>query len=274
MTSITESTTTMHFARTPAAARRLCAVIATLATVVVLASVGCTTANYTTPGAAVNLSALADTDIRDAFSIQPASPFPARMAIARLQSSGYHAGYGQTARVGYGHGKYSVITTRDLETEADLLRISQMPGIADIVPIGRILIPKNLESVRDLRVGVANLRADLLLLYTTDTTFVVDGTPLGPLSLITLGFIPNRVAHVTATTSCAVVDVRTGFIYGVTEATAIEEQRHTRWSSRLSIETARRVAERTSLDGMLDNLEPLWGDIVAEHFPERRSPER
>jgi len=232
-----------------------------------VALAGCaTTARYTTPGAAVDVAALAEPEIKEAFSVEPASPFPSRVAIARVQSSGYRAGYGQTMRHGHGAGRYSVVTTRDVESDEDLGRIGGLPGVMAIAPVGRILLPERLESVRDLRVPAANLRADLLLIYTIDTTFVVDGTPLGPLSLITLGFIPNRVAHVTSTSSCALIDVRTGFLYGVTESTAIEEERHTRWSSRVSIENARRAAERESFVGLVDNFELLWRDVVAEHF--------
>ena len=50
---------------------------------------GCAT--YTTPGAGVNVGNLAsaDEDIAEIMSREPASPFPARISIARVQASGY-----------------------------------------------------------------------------------------------------------------------------------------------------------------------------------------
>jgi hypothetical protein len=70
---------------------------------------GCAT--YTTPAAGVNMTTLGDNDIAALMAVEPAAAFPARLALARVQSPGYHS---FTAE-GYGSGRYSVVTTRDIE---------------------------------------------------------------------------------------------------------------------------------------------------------------
>jgi len=165
---------------------------------------GCAT--YTTPSAGVNISALSDSDISELLKIEPASQFPARVAVARVQEAGYYS----RTNEGYGSGRYSVVTTRDIEQDADFERLAQLESIDAIAPLNRLLLPKHLSSLKDLRLASARLKTDLLLVYSVDTSFHVEGTPLGPLTAITLGFLPSKKAYVSATTSAALVDVRTG----------------------------------------------------------------
>jgi hypothetical protein len=105
----------------------------------------------------------------------------------------------------------------------------------------------------------------MLLVYSMDTGFNVENTDLGPLSLITLGFLPNKKARVTATASAAIFDVRTGFIFGVAEATATEQQRATFWSSSEAIDSARLAAEANAFQKLIGEVEKLWGGVVATH---------
>jgi len=100
-----------------------------------------------------------------------------------------------------------------------------------------MLLSGEVNSAKDLRLGAAALKADLLLVYSIDTRFHVESQDIGPLALMSLGFLRNKKAHVTATASAALFDVRTGFVYGVAESTATEEQRATVWSSQGAVET-------------------------------------
>ena len=50
---------------------------------------GCAT--YTTPAAGVNMSTLGDDDIVELMALEPAAQFPARLAMVRVQSSGYRS---------------------------------------------------------------------------------------------------------------------------------------------------------------------------------------
>ena len=220
---------------------------------------GCAT--YTTPAAGVNITALTDDDIAELMKVEPASTFPARIAIARVQESGY------TSRTnnGYGSGRYSVVTTRDIEDESDLEKISGLAMVGGVAPLSRLLLPPELNSIKDLRLSAARLKTDLILIYSVDTAFHVEGTPLGPLSAITLGFLPNKKAFVSSTTSGVLVDVRTGFVYGVAEATEREEQRTTIWNSENAIDEARMDSETASFKSFIKEFEKLWVNILVQY---------
>jgi hypothetical protein len=219
-------------------------------------------ATYQTPGAGVSFSALADADedIARIMRREPSAPFPARIALVRAQAHGY----GRTHSQCYGRGQYCVLTARDIETESDFERMARLPMVAGIAPMSRILLPERLNSMRELRQAAAQLRADLLLLYTVDTRFSVEGTDIGPLAIVSLGFLRNKRAHVTTTASAALFDVRTGFLYGVAESTAREERRASVWSSQQAIDSARIRTEAQSYGQLLDEIEKLWKGVVEE----------
>ncbi|MBX3387720.1 MAG: hypothetical protein KF768_14215 [Phycisphaeraceae bacterium] len=194
---------------------------------------GCAT--YRTPGGPVSIPGITDSGIAEALARKPAATFPVRLIVTRVQASGYES----YSNRGVGTGRYSVVTTRDVETEADIARLGKMPGVAAIGALKRLLLPGNLTSAMDLRAGAAQLHGDILLLYTFDTSFRTDTTRIGPLQLVSLGFFPNKKAVVTSTCSAAFIDVRTGYLYGVAEATAKEAQRSDLWSTREALEAAR-----------------------------------
>ena len=82
---------------------------------------------------------------------------------------------------------------------------------------------------------------------------------------MSLGFFPNKQAHVATTASLAIFDVRTGFVYGLAEASARQEQRATLWSSRQAVESARMQTEAESFDQLMLEFETLWKGIVETH---------
>ena len=220
---------------------------------------GCAT--YRTPGGPVSIPEITDSGVAEALARKAAATFPARLIVTRVQASGYES----HSNRGYGAGRYSVVTTRDVETEADLARLGKMPGVAAVGALNRLLLPGNLTSAMDLRTGAAQLHGDILLLYTFDTSFRTDTTRIGPLQLVSLGFFPNKKAVVTSTCSAAFIDVRTGYVYGVAEATAKEEQRSDLWSTQEALEKARLQAERNALGSLLGELERSWAAIFAEY---------
>ena len=236
---------------------RTCFVMAITATLVA----GCAT--YTTPGAGVTIPNLAqtDADIRALLDVEPAAPFPARLAVAHVQASGYTS---QSSRC-YGAGRYCVVTTRDIEPEESFDTLAKLPQIAGLALVNRLLLPERLESTKDLRLAAATLKADMLLIYSLDTGFNIDSTDIGPLAVISLGFVPNKKAKVTSTASAAIFDVRTGFLYGVAEATATEPQRATTWSSVSAIDRARRRAEAEAFAKLIGEIGRLWNGVVDTH---------
>ena len=221
---------------------------------------GCAS-HYVTPGGAVSLPAITEGDIGEALAREPAAPFPARLIVARLQAPGYVS----YSNRGYGHGSYTVLTARDIETDDDVRRISAMPGVAAVGQVSRVLLPPELNTTRDLRTAAAQLRADIILLYTLDTSFRTDTLRIGPLQTVSLGFFPNKNAHVSSTCAAVFIDVRTGFVYGVAEATATEEQRSGFWNTQDAIDAARVTAEREAFTAALSEIEKTWDAIVAEH---------
>ena len=227
-----------------------------------VAASGCAT--YTTPGAGVSVGNLskADTDIAELFNRQPAALFPARLAVARIQASGY---YSRSNGNCYGTGQYCVLTTRDIETEKDFERLSNTPMVSGVAMMSRVILPAKLESTKELRLAAASLKTDLLLVYSVDTGFHIENTDVGPLAMLSLGFLPTKKARVTSTASAAIYDVRTGFLYGVAEATASEEQRGTFWSSSEAVDNARVKAEAEAFKKLVGELEALSVNVVRQH---------
>jgi len=222
---------------------------------------GCAT--YRTPGAGVNLGEFSrgEADIAEVMKREPAASFPASIAIARVEAPGY------TTRGAscFGKGHLCLVTAREVETDADFERLTALPQVAALAPMSRMLIPGELNTMKDLRLGAASLKADLLLVYSIDTRFNVESTDMGPLALVSLGFLPNKKARVNATASAALIDVRTGFVYGVAESTATEEQRSSVWSTESAIDNSRLKAERGAFQGLLGEYDKLWRGVVRDH---------
>jgi hypothetical protein len=223
---------------------------------------GCAT--YTTPGGGMDLQDLVapDADIAERMQAEPAAVFPARIAVARVQAPGY---YSRSMDSCYGKGRYCVLTTRDVEPEATFERLAKLPLVSAVALMNRVLLSSQLSSAKELREAAASLKTDMILVYSIDTGFNIENTDVGPLALISLGFLPTKKARVTATASAALFDVRTGFVYGLAEATAIEEQRGTFWSSSEAVDAARKRAEAESFQKLVGEVEKFWADVLRTH---------
>lgn len=226
-----------------------------------IAALACGCATYTTPGSGVSIPEITSPKVAQSMSARPAAAFPARIAVVRVQGSGYQS----YSNRGYGRGAFSVITTRDIETDADFARLTALPGVAGLAGMSRLLLPVDINSIDDLRVAAGALQTDMVMLYTLDTTFHTDTKQIGPLQLVSLGFFPNRKARVSSTCAVAFIDTRTGFIYGVTESTATEDQRSDYWNKEEAIERARARAERGAFTASIGEIEKLWVSITAQH---------
>jgi hypothetical protein len=198
---------------------------------------------------------------------QPLAAFPTRIAVVRVQGAGYRS---HTAR-GYGEGCFTVVTNRDVESDDAVDRMSELPMIAGIAPINRLMLPERLDSEESLRGAAANVQADMLLLYTFDTQFETD-KKVAPLGLISLGMFPDRVARVTSTASAALVDTRNGYVYGVAEATGKDDQLTNAWNNRDAIDTSRRDAEREAFNALVGEFETMWSGVVRRFGPPSLKP--
>ena len=116
-----------------------------------------------------------------------------------------------------------------------------------------------------MREAAASLHADMLLVYTLDTSFRVKGQSLGPLSLISLGFLPNKEANVTTTASGVVYDVRTGYIYGMIEQTHKTTQLASIWSTTQAIDNSRLETEKGAFNRLVNEFPDVWDGILKEY---------
>lgn len=231
-----------------------------LALGMVLVLTGCA-ASYTTPGGSVQLSQIADSDIGKLMSTEPAATFPANIAIARIQASGYKS-YKLSS---YGTGRYSVVTTREVETDEDFEKLKSLPQVQGLAPLNRILLPSNLDSIKSLRESAARLKADILLIYTFDTSFHAGGQSYAPLNAISLGFLKNKEVTVTTTASAAFFDVRTEYLYGLSEATEKESKNSSVWSTSADVDDMRVSTEKSAFERLIPEIEETWSGIIRQY---------
>lgn len=119
--------------------------------VIALVSTGCAT--YIPPGAKADLQLFAPPDIQAGFAVKPSNPFPASMAVIRVQSPTYSNYYIQQrgGNYGSGSGRYSVILTKEANEDSSLECLNKLPQLAGLVTINRMLLPERLESDREIR---------------------------------------------------------------------------------------------------------------------------
>lgn len=251
------------------AARSLCALLA-------LMLVGCN-AHYTVPGPGADmglfglesidageLRQMTDSTIESRLSRRPLAQFPTNVAVARVQGPGYHSHTTNS----YGRGRYSIVTTRDIETDAHLERLQSLAFVSGIAPMNRLVTPANLESEFDLREAAASLHAQVILIYTIDTTFNHIDRPQ-PLNMIAVGLLPNREIEITTTASAVLMDTRSGYLYGVAEATEQAQRFASGWTDEKKADDARKTAETKAFDKLLIEIEHTWNDVVQQYASSR-----
>lgn len=225
---------------------------------------GCT--SYAAPGRGADMTVFqaaqaltTDEKIRGAYAAEPLASFPASIAVVRVQGEGYrnYAGYD-----GYGSGRYSVITRREVEKQEQFDRLAKLPGVAGVAPLGRLLIPERLQNDQELRVAAASLRADLLLIYTFDTQFSSDNYA-GPLMVVSLGLLPTKVESVKTTASAVLLDTRTGFVHAVAEGSGDAGQLANAWTSSDAADDARLRAERRAFEALIEEFAGVWPMVLA-----------
>jgi hypothetical protein len=240
------------------------------AIVIAILLTGC--AEYAAPGRPADFRALgitpqaqaagAPTDINAAFDKKPLASFPAGVAVIRIQAPGY---YSRTAK-GWGQGAYSVVITRDVESDDAMERLKKLPQLRGIAPVNRILLPAQLNSDQELRRAAAQLQCDMILVYTFDTAFF-DRDLARPLSVVTLGLSPTQSTKVVTTASAVLMDTRNGYIYGLAEASSRKGGLATAWNTESAIDGDRQKTEREAFDKLVNEIETMWKNVVAEVGP-------
>ena len=77
--------------------------------------------------------------------------------------------------------------------------------------------------------------------------------------------LPDRDAKVTSTASALFIDVRTGFVYGLADATAKASQLTNAWDSADAVDRKRLDAERQAVQELVGNLGITWSGIVKQY---------
>ena len=218
---------------------------------------GCAT--YIPPGAKADFQAFAPADIQEGFDAKPTSPFPASIAAVRVQAPTYTNYYLQRYGGAYNSGRYSVVTTREVEDQSQFDRVARMPEVAGLVSVNRMF-----EGVREIREAASRLQADLVFLYTFDTAFF-DTDLAKPLSVITLGLSPTRKLFATTTASALLLDTRTGYVYSAYEVTQKTDTLSTSWGSRDAADEARRRNEREAFSKLMDEFVASWPKLLEKY---------
>lgn len=227
---------------------------------------GCAS-SYATPGRGAEMQLfgaakdqLSDSSVVQVIDRKPLASFPASIAFVRVQAPGYTSETAQS----WGRGAYSIITDRDIENEEKVLgeMRAKMPKVKGFAPISRLLLPEEMRSDLELRQAAAALHADMVLIYTLDTSFRVQDVA-APLSVITLGLSPNQVAHVTCTASAVLLDTRNGYVYGIAEATEQQDQLASAWTCDAAVDQTRRRVEGKAFAKLATEFEQTWMGVVA-----------
>jgi hypothetical protein len=83
--------------------------------------------------------------------------------------------------------------------------------------------------------------------------------------VISLGFLKNKEVTVTTTVSAAFFDVRTEYLYGLSEATARESKNSSVWGTSDAVDDMRISTERAAFEKLIPELEKTWSGIVAQY---------
>ncbi len=220
---------------------------------------GCGT--YIPPSGRADLSAVANPSMQESFSAKPAAAFPAYIAAVRVQAPGYHNYYTDESGGVYGSGRYSVITIKEVEDDADFERLQRLPNLGGLITINPLLLPRHLTSDAQIRDAAARLKADMVLLYTFDTSFHNNDESVA-LNVISLGLSPTRHVYVHVDASALLVDTRTGFIYAAFEANEHQKILSNAWESGETADRARRDSERAAFKDLVDQFQKNWPRII------------
>jgi hypothetical protein len=199
--------------------------------------------------------------MRDSFAARPAATFPAGIVAVHVQAPKYRDYYTDRQGGVYGYGRYSVLFAKEVETDADFDRIGKLPQVGSIATLNSLLLPQNLQSDVELRDAAARLKADLILLYTFDTSFH-NNDASETLNVVSLGLFPDREVTVNVMASALVIDTRTGFIYAVLESNEKRQLPSNVWETGEVADRARLNAEKAAFQSLIGEFEKHWPRIV------------
>jgi hypothetical protein len=161
-------------------------------------------------------------------------------------------------------GDISVILAKEADEDSQMERVGRLQQVAGLVTMNRMLLPEKLEGDLEVRGAAARFQADLVFLYTFDTSFF-DTDIAKPLTVITLGLSPTRKISAVTTCSALLIDTRTGYIYSAYEVTERAETFSTSWGSRDTADETRRKNEKDAFKKLVDEFTATWPKVLERH---------
>lgn len=189
--------------------------------------------------------------ISRAYNAKPTMRFPAAVAVAP-------------------QGHEAVMQLRALDALGKLDSLKTLPDLRGL-PLVSGLVESNVShadatNVSDLRLreAAARLHADAVLLVTIETN-ATDGQIFAPLTVATLGLFPNNRYEIISTGLAALVDTRTGYVYGTLEKSAAKSGILMVAGSDESLEHRKQQAQREAMEKLVKEFPDFWQRIVATH---------
>ena len=188
--------------------------------------------------------------IARAANAKPAMQFPATIAIAPND-----------------HGVREHV--RALSAIGKLDGLDSLPQLARTTVISPTILGETDREHRitpdiRLREAAAKLHADAVLIIATETQ-ATDGRIIEPLTELSLGLLPNKRYELISTAFAALVDVRTGYVYGTDEKSRAKSGITMAWGSDDVIRRARSKAERDAMEKLFADFPAFWRGVVATH---------
>lgn len=230
-----------------------------LVLVIALSCAGC--ASYRTPGGPAHLADINPAEVAAAGSLKPSPHFPATIALVQVQAPHYES-YSSKS---FGDGSFSIITPPESTAKEQLKIFENWPSVAGVVPLDISLLPTKLASLNDLRLTAAKLQADVLLVYTIDTSLEVQNKLVLPLTTVPLDGAPDQAANIKSTASAVFIDVRSGFTYGASEATVKVSDLVTAWGSSEAVDKKRVEAEQHAFRELATKAEKIWAGLAQQY---------
>lgn len=180
--------------------------------------------------------------IARALHAKPAIHFPATIAVAPQDSAAQEH-------------------LRALDATGRLDSLKALPQIAAVAPLSTLLLGEAETHDIIVREAAARMHADAVLLITVSTT-ATDGSVIAPLTVLSLGLFPNQRYEIISTALAALVDVRTGYVYGTLERSAARTGFTTSYGDSA---TAKHQAERQAMGKLFGEFPAFWSGVVQTH---------
>lgn len=196
-------------------------------------------------------------------ALVPAADFPTTVATAHVQA-GIYSGphrfrHSDTPAV-------RLVSKPELDQAASLSDLDGLPYLRAVRPVRSLLVRGEIRGLDSVRRAAAALQADMVMVYTFDTT-TRENTTVPVVGVASLGILPNIEQKATSRVTGGLLDVRTGYLYGVLEAEGEATQLANGWTSEEAQGDAALRAEQRALCAFVEAAEDLWLDVVAEHGP-------